>query len=111
MPDKVELEGQAYLNGQRKKLWVSVNSINQWMEDGMADGVIILSITVAGPVKTGSSYRATLKGRDSKGGLWVAWAFGDTVEELHNAIARQGAERGFTWREDKPFPEGGGKGS
>jgi hypothetical protein len=76
------------------------------MEEGMADSVKILQISVQTPGKTGADYRAILKGVDEAGHRWVAFVNANSLTELHNNIAAVGADRGFKWREDKPFPQG-----
>lgn len=103
MPDKNTFEAEQYLQAMRREVFGAVAYLGKIMEEPMADGVQLLQVTVQSPVKTGGDYRAVLKGRDEKGGLWVAFVNGGSVAELHSAIAREGQSRGFKWREDKPF--------
>lgn len=96
-----------YVAAVASKLLKSVTKIDQWMMIGTEDSVAILQISVQGPRKTGGDYRAIIKGEDEQRRKWVAFVNGNTLEELHNNIAKQGQVYGFKWREDKPFPPTG----
>ena len=104
MPDNYELEGQAYMDQARKRLYGAVGFIDRLFNEPGGDGVVLLQVSISGPRKTGEDFRAVLKGRDDKGALWVDFVNGETLETLHNNIREKGQKRGFKWREDKPFP-------
>ena len=107
MPDNYSSEQERYFKQWQTRVFRAVYTISQWMEGEMADGVAILRIDVQSPKHTGGDYRAVIKGRDAAGSRWVAFVNGNTLEELHANIAREGEERGFRWREDKPWSPSG----
>jgi len=104
MPDNYELEGQHYMEQARKRLYGAIGFLDRLFNEPGGDGVALLQVSISGPLKTGDNFRATLKGRDTKGQLWVDFVYGETLEALHNGIREKGQTRGFKWREDKPFP-------
>lgn len=93
------------MNTQRQRLWRAVWVMEQWFSDEMGDGVSVYSINVQGPKQTGSDYRAIVKGQDGAGQKWVAFVNGNSLSDLHLAIAEVGQVKGFKWREDKPWSE------
>jgi hypothetical protein len=105
VPDKVTLDEQELMNKERRQLWLALTRIERWMEEPMGNGVQLDQVVTQAPQLTGSDWRAIIKGHDGVGQKWVAFAFGGSLPELHKNIARIGQERGFAWREDRPWPE------
>lgn len=103
MPQKSDFEEQAYINEERRRVVNAARFIDKLLDKGDAMGVTLLKIDIAGPAKTGDQYRAILKGRDERGGLWVEFVYGDSYVELTQNIQRKGEKVGFKWREDKPY--------
>lgn len=104
MPDKVEMEGQRYLDDLRRKALSALRFMDGLMEEGDVNEIKVLEFRVSSPDKTGADYRITLKGRGAQGELYVAFGNGSDVTSAITNLKAVCEQRGIYWRDDKPWP-------
>lgn len=110
MPSAVEARQEALYRGSLQKLHLAMEELDLWAQEYDGTGVVIMQITIQGPAKLGSGWRAIIKGQTEAGELKVAFRNGDDLKGLLVGLVEQAKASGIVWREDKPYDPGAQKG-
>lgn len=103
MPSKDDVEGQKYMDAQRRLALAVLRFMNDLMEEGDMNEIKVYEFRVTSPERTGSDYRLTLKGKDDAGNMFVAFSNGADVPSCMAGLRAIALARGIYWREDKPW--------
>jgi hypothetical protein len=103
VPSKDDVEGQKYMDAQRRLALAVLRFMNDLMEEGDMNEIKVYEFRVTSPERTGSDYRLTLKGKDDAGNMFVAFSNGADVPSCMAGLRAIALARGIYWREDKPW--------
>jgi CO/xanthine dehydrogenase FAD-binding subunit len=101
MSDKYDAEAELYLKSLKGRALAVLSWFSRYMEEEMADGVILTRVSVSPPAETGRDWRVTMLGRDGQGARFVAYANGESFQGALEAAKGVAEAKGLNWYQDK----------
>jgi len=105
MPSKQDMNDDRAFQRAALKIWKSLNSLSEYLEDEVMGLGTVKEIRIQGPAATGDGYRAIVKVRAGDGGAFISFHNAGNLADLLVTLNDRMDNATMKWKEDLPYDQ------